>query len=176
VWDALDQGAKETLVRQVAKALLALFRLRFSEAGSLYIGDNAAFEVGPVVAQPFFQMIDGECRFPSSDPLDLSPFRGPFDRASDYLSCLVKAESYIVKQRRDIILEQFNGDENRLTLAERVLDKAARLAQVYPGDIPVGLDPSSSDANKQFSFRLDDLRLANIMVRVIDAPSRFIPN
>jgi hypothetical protein len=138
--------------------------------------NNTSFEVGPVVAQPFFQMIDRERRFPSSDPLDLSRFRGPFDCASDYLSCLVEAESYIVKQRRDLILEQFNGDEDRLTLSERILDKAARLAKAYPGDIPVGLDPSISDANKPFSLKLDDFRLTNIMVRVVIPLSLFIPN
>jgi hypothetical protein len=176
VWDTLDLEAKETLVRQVAKALLALFRRRFSEVGSLYMGDNASFEVGPVVAPPFFQMIDGECRFPSSDPLDLSRFRGPFSRAPDYLSCLVEAESYIVEQRRDIILQKLDGGEARLALAERVLDKAARLAKAYPGDISVGLDPSISDANKPFSMRLDDLQLPNIMVRVISPLASFIPN
>jgi hypothetical protein len=140
------------------------------------MGDTTTVEVGPIVAPPFFQLIDGECRFPSSNTLNLSRFRGPFGLASDYLSCLVQTESYVVKHKRDIILQQLGGDEGRLTLAERVLDKAARLAQVYPGDIAVGLDSSISDANKPFSIRLDDFRLANIMVRVINAVSPFIPN
>jgi hypothetical protein len=160
----------------VAEALLALFRLRFSQAGLLYMGDNTTFEVGPVVARPFFQMIDREHRFPSSDPLNLSCFRGPFGRTSDYLSRLVETESYIVKQRRDTILEQLNGDEGRLTLAERVLDKAAHLAKVYPGDIPVGLDPSISDADKPFSLRLDDFRLSNILVGLKSPLSPCVPN
>jgi hypothetical protein len=108
--------------------------------------------------------------------LDLSNFRGPYSRASDYLSCLIQAETYIVKQRRDLILEQFGGDEDRMTLAERVLEKATRLAKVYPGDIPVGLDPSISDTNKPFSLRLDDFRLSNIMVSLINPLSSLLPD
>lgn len=128
------------------------------------------------MAQPFFQMIDGERRFPSSEPLNLSCFRGPFDCTSDYLSCLGEAELYIVKHRRDLILEQLNGDEDRLTLAKRVLDRATCLAKVYPGDIAVGLDPSISDANKPFSLKLDDFRLSNIMVNLISPLSLCILN
>jgi len=166
VWNDLSLAAKETLVRETATSLLTLFQLRFSKAGSLYIGPWGEVDVGPIVSVPFFRMIDGEVRFPDSEALDMSQFRGPFDRTCEYLSSLARAESYVVDHRRDSLLEMLEGGEERLALGKRVLEKVTRLAEIYPGDIAIGLNHLISDAKQPFSLMLDDFRPANIMVSI----------
>ena len=162
MWDTLTTEAKERLVRDVAEYLLSLFKLRFSQAGSLCFAPGTAVEVGPLVTIPFFRAIDGEVRFPQSDPLDLSQFRGPFTRATDRISSSLRAERYVVEHRRAELLKEFEGDEARLDLGYRVLKKAIELAEVYPGEQLIG--QSASDITHPFSIKLDDFRLANIMV------------
>jgi len=166
VWDVLKKEAKERLVHDVAVHLISLFRLRFSLAGSLFSPQGTVL-LGPLVTTPFFHALDGEVRFPQSAPLDLTKFRGPFTRATDLLSSSPKAELHVIKHRRSELLQQeFKGDEALLELGKRVLEKAVRLVEVYPGELDVGLS-SGGDAARPFSMKLDDFRLANVMVRPI---------
>jgi len=79
-------------MRDVAKALLSLFRLRFSESGSLYPADDGSAQIGPIVNSPFYHAFGGEARFPDTSRLDLAEFRGPFTRASQYVSSGPKVE------------------------------------------------------------------------------------
>ena len=161
--------AKERLVRDIAGYLLSLFNLRFSQAGSLCFAQGIAVQVGPLVTTPFFRATDGRMRFPQSDPLDLSEFRGPFTRAIDRISSSLRAELHVVEHRRNELLEEFKGDEARLDLGDRVLKKAIKLAEVYPGE--QGIGHSVSDITHPFSLKLADFRLPNIMVcPVISTP------
>jgi hypothetical protein len=154
-------------VRDVAKSLLSLFRLRFSESGSLYPTNDGSLRIGPVVTSPFYHAFDGEVRFPNFGPLDLAEFRGSFTRTSQYVSSGPKVELYWIEQRREMVLQELGGDEERLYLGKRVLEKVVRLAEVYPGDIKIGLHPSCSSV-QPFSLRLGDFRLPNLMVREIN--------
>lgn len=163
VWDTLKMEAKETLVRDVSKYLLELFNLRFSHGGSLYSARGTAIEVGPLVTTPFFRALDGKVRFPKSDPLDLSQFRGPFTSVIDQATSSLKAELYVVERRRSELLQgEFKGREALLDLGNIVLQKAVKLVEVYPGELTSGI--CGSNSTKPFSIKLDDFRLANIMV------------
>ena len=157
--------AKERLVRDVAEYLLPLFKLRSSQAGSLCFAPGTAVQVGPLVTTPFFRATDSEVRFPRSDPLNLSQFRGSFTRATDRISSSLRAERHVVEHRRTELLKEFNGDGTRVDLGDRVLKKAIELAEVYPGEQGVG--QSASDITHPFSIKLDDFRLTNIMVCVV---------
>lgn len=160
-------------MRDVAKALLLLFRLRFSQSGSLYPTNEGSLRIGPVVTSPFYHAFDGKARFPNASPLDLSRFRGPFTQASQYVSSGPKVELYMIEQRREEILQELGGDEECLNLGKRVLEKAVRLAEVYPGDISIGFQRSCPTI-EPFSLRLDDFRLPNLMVREINANMKHI--
>jgi hypothetical protein len=149
--------------RDIARFLLMLFGLRFSEAGSLYAVESFDVQVGPLISTPFYRAADGEVRFPDAGPLDLSQFRGPFSNASEYLASAPKAELHVIKHRRSYVLQECGGDEARLTLAEGVLEKAIRLTSIYPGDISLGASPISN-GSPSFSLKLTDFRLGNIMV------------
>lgn len=162
VWDTLKMEAKETLIRDVAKHLLSLFSLRFAQAGSLYSAQGNSVQVGPLITTPFFRAPDGEIRFPNSAPLDLSQFRGPFTRPADRISSSLKAELYVVKHRRDEVLQECDGNEKKLERAERVLQDAIRLAEVYPGNLAIGC--SSDHLAEPFSIMLDDFRPGNVMI------------
>jgi hypothetical protein len=157
VWDTLPLHAKETLVRDVAKHLLSLFRLRFLKAGSLYISSSGSIEVGPIVSTPFFRALDGEVRFPEEPLLDLSQFRGPFTSVTEYLSAAPKTELFVLNAQRDAVLRDL--DESKLSLGIRVLEKVLRLIEIYPGDMHI-----VSEAERFFSLKLADFRLSNIMV------------
>jgi hypothetical protein len=163
VWKDLKLPAKETFIRDVARSLLALFKVRFQKAGSLYPATGTSIRVGPLITTPFYRALDGVVRFPEEDPLDLSQFRGPFSRTSDFLSSAPKAELYVIKHRRDGVLRELDGDQARFDLGERVLETVVRLAETYPGNLPIG-PPFPSDGNRSFSLKLNDFRLSNIMV------------
>jgi hypothetical protein len=159
--------AKETFIRDVAISLLALFKIRFQKAGSLHFTGGTSIKVGPLITTPFYRALDGEIRFPGMDPLDLSQFRGPFSQASEFLSSAPKAELYVIKHRRDNILRELDGDQARLELGERVLEKLVRLAEMYPGNFPIGTS-LPSDGSQSFSLKLNDFRLSNIMVSSLE--------
>ena len=108
-------------------------------------------------------------RFPQSDPLDLSQFRGPFTRAIDRISSGLRAELHVLEHRRNELLEEFKGDEARLDLGDRVLKKAIKLAEVYPGEQVIG--HSASDITHPFSIKLADFRLPNVMVCLVMSTS-----
>jgi hypothetical protein len=163
VWEDLKLQAKETFIRDVARSLLALFKIRFQKAGSLYSTSGTSTRVGPLITTPFYRALDGMVRFPDQDPLDLSQFRGPFSQTSEFLSSAPKAELYVIKHRRDSVLRELDGDQARLDLGERVLEKVVRLAEIYPGNLLVGTSVSS-DGRQPFSLKLNDFRLSNIMV------------
>jgi hypothetical protein len=163
VWKDLKLQAKETFIRDVARSLLALFKIRFQKAGSLYSASDASIRVGPLITTPFYRALDGEIRFPDQHPLDFSQFRGPFLQTSEFLSSAPKAELYLIKHRRDCVLRELGGHQNRLDLGERVLEKVVRLAEMYPGNLPVGT-VFPADESQSFSLKLNDFRLSNIMV------------
>lgn len=161
-WNTLNMEAKETLVRDVAKHLLSLFTLRFAQAGSLYPTHETSVRVGPLVTAPFFRALDGKVRLPQSPPLDLSQFRGPFTRPADSVSSSLKAELHVITHRREELLQEFKGNNALIELGEKILRKAIQLAEVYPGDLAIGC--SSHSIAEPFSIKLDDFRLANIMI------------
>lgn len=163
VWDKLALSSKETLVRGVARSLLSLFDLRFSEAGSLYLLEDGSIKVGPLVTTPFFRALDSEVRFPEEAPLDLSHLRGPFAHTTEYLSSAPKTELYILQHQRNAALQELDEDEEKLAMGKRVLEKVLQLIEIYPGERGIAFSPIT-EAAKPFSFRLDDFRLSNIMV------------
>ena len=163
VWDDLKLEAKETFVRDVARSLLVLFKIRFQKAGSLYSASDTSIRVGPLITTPFYRAFDGKVRFPNQDPLDLSPFRGPFAQTSEFLSSAPKAELYVIKHRRNSVLRELGDDQARLDLGKRVLENVVILAETYPGNLPIRTSVSS-DGDQPFSLKLNDFRLSNIMV------------
>jgi len=163
VWKDLKLPAKEMFIRDVARSLLALFKIRFQQAGSLYSATGTSIRVGPLITTPFYRALDGVVRFPDRDPLDLSQFRGPFSQASQFLSSAPKAELYAIKHRRDSVLRELDGDQARLDLGERVIENVVRLAEMYPGNLLVG-SSIPSDGSQSFSLKLNDFRLSNILV------------
>ncbi len=173
-WDTLSLDVKELMVSQVADHLMEIFTLRFDCAGSLYLSaqDESGFVVGPIVSTPFFHAIDGVVRAPESDAdVELSGFRGPFTKTSDYLQSSPLTELHFIAHHRSIALSELSenhGDETKdatalLEQGERALRKVLELCLVYPAsDLPI----QGQDATplKPFSLRLDDFRLSNIMV------------
>ncbi|KAJ7039726.1 kinase-like domain-containing protein [Mycena alexandri] len=164
VWDSLELEKKQVIVSEVAHHMTQLFQLRFSSGGSLYHGPEGKTVVGPIVATPFYQALDGVMRFPEPiDPGALAEYRGPFDTASSYVGSFLKAELHIVERHREHILQhELNGDKERLARGIEVLKKAVELSLVYPGDLCVS-DPLTSPG-QAFSVRMDDFRLSNIMI------------
>jgi hypothetical protein len=163
VWDTLSSELKEIVVSEVADHIIQIFRLRFGTGGSLYTGTDKKAFVGPIVAIPFYRALDGVVRLPEPVNRAFELHRAPFDKPSNYLRSVLDAELRIIEDHYQHILEhEFDGDENRLKLGIRVLEKAVKLSSVYPGDICIS-EPLTSPG-QPFSLRLDDFRLSNIMV------------
>lgn len=173
-WETLAPTVKERVVSQVADHLMEIFALRFDCAGSLYLSalHESGFVVGPIVSTPFYRALDGVVRTRESDAdaashAELSRFRGPFSKSSDYLQSFLYAELHFLSHHRSVALSEFDGRDtenatNLLEQGERVLRKALELCLAYPGDLPVhGQDAAPI---KPFSLLLDDFRLSNIMV------------
>ncbi|KAG8829796.1 hypothetical protein FRC17_006031 [Serendipita sp. 399] len=171
-WKVLDLDAKKRMTVDVAMALRELYSLRYSQAGSLYIDKDHSITVGPIISAPFYQTLDGEIRFPDISLPDLSRFRGPYSLTSQYLASSLHAEFFIVEQLHDSVLTEFEGSEEKLDTASRVMKKALDLVHVYPGDQPLKAGEGGEllwnpgDKGNLFSLLLDDFRLSNIMVEV----------
>ncbi|KAJ3831856.1 hypothetical protein F5878DRAFT_45819 [Lentinula raphanica] len=170
VWETLPFEKKEIVVNEVAEHIIQLFGLRFEKAGSLYKTAERGeqeFTVGPIVSTPFYRALDGFVRFPDSPDsnIQLRKFRGPFPDTSSFLRSALQVELHIISDpdlRRQVLERELNGDDKRLEHGERVLNKALKLASVYPGDICVS-SPLSTPG-RPFSLRMDDFRLSNIMI------------
>ncbi|KAG8826065.1 hypothetical protein FRC17_008430, partial [Serendipita sp. 399] len=173
-WKVLDHDAKKRMTVDVAMALRELFSLRFSQSGSLYVDKDHSITVGPIISAPFYQTLDGEVRFPDIPLPDLSQFRGPYSLTSQYLASSLHAEFFIVEQLHDSVLTEFEGSEEKLDTAYRVMKKALDLVHIYPGDQPLKTGEGGEllwnpeQKGDPFSLLLDDFRLSNIMV---EAPS-----
>ena len=142
-WDTLPMNVKELVVSQVADHLMEIFTSRFDCAGALYLSaqDKSGFVVGPIVSTPFFRALDGAVRAPESDAnVELSCFRGPFAKTSDYLQSSPLAELHFIAHHRSIALSELSenrGDKTKdatalLELGERALRKALELCLVLP--------------------------------------------
>jgi hypothetical protein len=156
VWDSLSLLDKKKIVTQVAQYLLAMFQLRFNQAGSLYLSPSAnPYYVGPIIATKFFQIENGLPVY--SDPRvtdGLQRFRGPFSHAADWLSHTLRAEMFV--------LESTDNHTFDVNTAMANMDAAVRLCSVYPGEKPVVRNMKSPQM--PFSFRFDDISLNNFMV------------
>lgn len=151
---------------------MALFRLKFTTGGSLYISlqNPSEITVGPIVIPSFYRALDGELRVPLGEwpsvQQEQAQFRGPFSSVTDYLLCAVKAELSFLKLHRPLAVPAHTGDpaggEGAVARGEAVLLKALELYSLFPGDMPVYSPMTSPD--KPFSIFLDDFRLSNIMV------------
>ncbi|KAF8825487.1 hypothetical protein HHX47_DHR6000057 [Lentinula edodes] len=169
VWDTLPFEKKQVVVAEVAKCILQLFHLRFDTGGSLYHepGSSAnSFIVGPVVSTPFYRALDGVVRFPNElTAPDLRRYRGPFLSPTSYVRSPLETELHILRVqnlRRHVLEHELDGDEECLEQGIRVLEKAVKLASIYPGDICIS-SPLTTPGNP-FSLRMDDFRLSNVMI------------
>lgn len=165
---------KERVVTQVADYLMEIFALRFDHAGSLYLSSTSESNivVGPIISTPFYRALDGFVRVPDADASytsELSLFRGPFANTTDYLQSFLHAELHFISHHRSIALSELDAEDDqaalcRLDQGERVIQKALKLCSIYPGDIQIPGQMTTS--KKPFSLKLDDFRLSNIMVHV----------
>ncbi|KAJ7929011.1 hypothetical protein B0H13DRAFT_2542885, partial [Mycena leptocephala] len=131
VWDTLSSELKEIVVSEVADHIIQIFRLRFGTGGSLYTGTDKKTFVGPIVAIPFYRALDGVVRLPEPVNRAFELHRAPFDKSSNYLRSVLDAELRIIEDHYQHILEhEFDGDENRLKLGIRVLEKAVKLSSI----------------------------------------------
>jgi len=163
-------------VSDIARYILEMSSHRFAAGGSLYRSpETGVYTVGPIIATPYYRALDGEVRVTGTprDERNLNPNRGPYSSTTEYLQATLKAELDFISAHRAIALSWTEGDASRLELGIRAMTKALELCSLYPGDrpIPEGL----SAPHTPFSFRLDDLRLSNIMVRTPNLSSDVQP-
>jgi len=84
-----------------------------------------------------------------------------------YLQSFLRAELHFLSHHRSIALSELDAEDEqaalrRLDQGERVIQKALELCSIYPGDIQILGQMSTS--TKPFSLKLDDFRLSNIMI------------
>lgn len=168
---------KKRTVSQIADFFQQMFLLRFEASGSIYLDSSntktIAFKVGPIIASPFFCPVGGTRRGSWSKVeyyKGLQKLRGPFRTVTDYLQSFVRAELLFLHHYRHMALEEVGersdldaaAKEAEIDTIEKLLYEVNELCSVYPGDNPV---LSGTGLQKlQFSFKLDDFRLSNIMV------------
>lgn len=150
-----------------------------------------AYEIGPVVTGPFFRSLDGILDYcttnlhtlPASSSTRLHSLRGPFNSAGDYLAHYLRALLFKCTEFPKETMRQLGDDEEAkgdsdheqkreaLQRAERVLRKGIKLCTIYPGDASV-FPGGPSTPEQPFTLRLDDFRLANILVSIPLLPAR----
>lgn len=159
------------------------------------ISGDAAFEVGLVASGPFYRMTDDVLDYPTTDlhahvnsslsslsAKRLHALRGPFNTAGDYLAHYIRALLFKITKFPNESMEEIDipaDGENKteesvqkekkkkLHDAKRVLQKAIKLCHVYPGDAAVyPADPATAKLG-QFTSRMEDFRLVNILVNII---------
>lgn len=162
---------KRRIVEQVARHMVELFYVRFSQAGSLYLDFNSTFYVGPIVSTPFYHLIDGYTPYPSMSAQTrtiLDTLRGPFSKTSEYLSSSLNALLVKVESSCEETLRALNEDEDvgnaelALETAVRAVNKAIELCHLYPGDLIIHGQLTTPE--KPFTFKFDDFRLVNLLV------------
>ena len=172
MWDNITQDIKTTVVIQVAKYLMEIFRLRFTSMGSLYwTPERNDFHVGPIISIPYYRALDGRVRIVEDTvSRNTHPNRGPFSTVSDYLSNHIRTELSFISDHHSIVLSEVaRGDdtmaESRLKDGVRTLEKAVELCSVYPGELSILKSIKTLDT--PFSIKLDDFSLNNIMVSLL---------
>jgi hypothetical protein len=162
---------KRRIVEQVARHMVELFYVRFSEAGSLYLDSSSTVYVGPIISTPFYHLIDGYTPYPSMPAQTrtvLDSFRGPFSTTTEYLSSSLKALLFKAESCRTETLRELNEDDDvknaelALETAVRAANKAIELCSLYPGDLVIHGQLTTPD--KPFTFQFDDFRLVNLLV------------
>jgi hypothetical protein len=118
-----------------------------------------------------YRAIDGFVRVPDADAVSYTSqlflFRGPFANTTGYLQSFLRAELHFLSHHRSIALSGLDTKNEQAALrlldqGERVIQKALKLCSIYPGDIQIPGQMTTS--KKPFSLRLDDFRLSNIMI------------
>lgn len=146
------------MVRQVAKYMFELWKLRFDSLGSLYLADKeTGYRVGPIIDARFYHKFDGIPR--TKTPIDLSEYRGPFSTISSYLASGLHAELKLYAERREDLIIEADGNEAHVESGKRAMEMALPLCDIYPGDRPITERPK-----EPITLRLNDFMLCNIMV------------
>ena len=149
LWAISSLRQKQNIISQVAQHLMHAFQMRFDRAGSSYRSTTPGkYDVGQSVSPAFYKYEDGKQTH--SDPSTLSgltQFRGPFNRATDWLSQDLRIERFLLSQTQS----------PEMARARNNIDTAIDLCSCYLGEHPV--IQSIQTPNKPFSFLFDDISL-----------------
>ena len=141
---------QKDIISQVAQHLIHAFQMRFDQAGSLYRSNaSGRYNVGQSASLAFYKYEAGKQAY--SDPSTLSRltrFRGPFNRATDWLSQDLRIKGFLLNQT--LSLEMGHARNN--------IDAAIALCSCYPGEHPV--IQNIRTPNKPFTFLFDDNSLS----------------
>ncbi|KZP04632.1 hypothetical protein FIBSPDRAFT_767061 [Athelia psychrophila] len=193
IWPDLPVDIKEKVVVQVAEHLVALFHLRFSQAGSIYLSDPASsssesvlsptadtYRIGPVITGPFYRALNRILERPDSDLIvpntpppynSLHSLRGPFAHASEYLSSYLRAKLLKLSVCRAETLASLNLDGNDADSekGELILQQAEKVLKkaielCHVYPGDVPVPGDISTPDRPFTVKFDDFRLVNILV------------
>ncbi|KAJ7773579.1 hypothetical protein DFH07DRAFT_767542 [Mycena maculata] len=111
----MSMELKKVTISEIANHVHQLFGLRFETGGSLYNEPNGKTIVGPIVATPFYQALDGEVWLAEEGDRDaLSKYCGPFPNASDYMCSFLDAELHVLENHRQYIVDnELAGRQDR---------------------------------------------------------------
>ncbi|KZP12308.1 hypothetical protein FIBSPDRAFT_836340, partial [Athelia psychrophila] len=193
MWPDLPVDIKEKVVVQVAEHLVALFHLRFSQAGSIYLSDTGSsaskpvlsptadsYRIGPVITDPFYRTSDGVLEYPDSDLIvpntpsynNLHSLRGPFAHASEYLSSYLRAELLKLSVCRAETLASLKLDGNDADSeaeGELILQRGEKVLKkaielCHVYPGDVPVPRDISTPDRPFTVKLNDFRLVNILI------------
>jgi hypothetical protein len=141
---------QKDIISQVAQHLIHAFQMRFDQAGSLYRSNaSGRYNVGQSASLAFYKYEDGKQTY--SDPSTLSrltQFRGPFNRATDWLSQDLRIKGSLLNQT----------PSPEMGHARNNIDAAIDLCSCYPGEHPV--IQNIRTPNKPSTFLFDDNSLS----------------
>jgi len=169
-WDMITMLAKVNLVTQLARAILDIFELRFTLAGSLYMSTPGKYYIGPLVDPVFYEVAEGQELFghDSNDPearrvwKHLQELRGPYMKTTTWLESRVSAEAAVYRATRPLSVSG-PWTPRHPSYCVEVMSEAVDLCWKYPGENPVLKNARNPD--QPFSFMLEN-GLSNIMVRL----------